>query len=148
MAPPDLVMSGNICNCQNWGMGAGHGWCTPVIPRLGKLRQKDYCEVKASLGYRQHKTLRLDRYATSIQQTETQNHNRQCQDTPRAESSNPGVSRPACQTRAAWSLWGKVCETRDPPRPPGEGERMSLCRRLRTGQLWKSPFPGPRFNHL
>lgn len=47
------------------GVRAGYGG-TPVVPKLRKLRQKDYYEVKASLGYREHKTLRLDEYATSI----------------------------------------------------------------------------------
>lgn len=38
---------------------------TPGIPRLRKLRQNVYCEVKASLGYREPKTLRVGRSTTS-----------------------------------------------------------------------------------
>ena len=28
---------------------AGQGWCTPLIPALGRQRQGDLCEFKASL---------------------------------------------------------------------------------------------------
>ena len=27
-------------------------WCTPLIPALGRQRQEDFCEFKASLVYR------------------------------------------------------------------------------------------------
>lgn len=30
---------------------AGHGWCIPVLPELWRLRQVDYYDFKASLGY-------------------------------------------------------------------------------------------------
>lgn len=34
-------------------------WCTPAISVLGRLRQRDLCKGKASLGYRQIKSLML-----------------------------------------------------------------------------------------
>lgn len=44
-----------------------------VVPKLRKLRQKDYCEVEASLGYREHKTLNHSQQAT-CRTPQDQNH--------------------------------------------------------------------------
>ena len=34
------------------GQISSQGWCTPLIPELGRQRQVDLCEFKASLIYR------------------------------------------------------------------------------------------------